>query len=133
MPKSSWQVIPDILDWRQIWGSGRPIKVVSVRGQPCDTLSMYPRALPCLKMASGSRCMSDYTCSCMMSGTYHWAAMVPRINTRVTVYCIQCPPYHHTRCGGGCCCEAKAGLKHSPLGLHTRTRLSSLLRLNMRH
>ncbi|GFX39701.1 e3 ubiquitin-protein ligase RNF13 [Trichonephila clavipes] len=28
-------------------------------------------------------------------------------------------------------CKAKAGLRHSPRGLHTRTRLSSLLRLNL--
>ncbi|GFW87086.1 uncharacterized protein TNCV_1923121 [Trichonephila clavipes] len=30
-----------------------------------------------------------------------------------------------------CRCKAKAGLRHSPRGLHTRTRLSSLLRLNL--
>ncbi|GFT08357.1 uncharacterized protein TNCV_3423201 [Trichonephila clavipes] len=30
-----------------------------------------------------------------------------------------------------CRCKAKAGLKRSPWGLHTRTRLSSLLRLNL--
>ncbi|GFX99888.1 uncharacterized protein TNCV_259251 [Trichonephila clavipes] len=30
-----------------------------------------------------------------------------------------------------CRCKAKAGLRGSPLGLHTRTRLSSLLRLNL--
>ncbi|GFV11077.1 uncharacterized protein TNCV_2718211 [Trichonephila clavipes] len=29
-----------------------------------------------------------------------------------------------------CRCKAKAGLRHSPRGLPTRTRLSSLLRLN---
>ncbi|GFW66052.1 uncharacterized protein TNCV_588781 [Trichonephila clavipes] len=28
-------------------------------------------------------------------------------------------------------CKAKAGLRRSPRGLHTRTRLSSLLRLNL--
>ncbi|GFX49286.1 uncharacterized protein TNCV_3334041 [Trichonephila clavipes] len=27
-------------------------------------------------------------------------------------------------------CKAKTGLRHSPWGLHTRTRLSSILRLN---
>ncbi|GFW83801.1 hypothetical protein TNCV_669141 [Trichonephila clavipes] len=30
-----------------------------------------------------------------------------------------------------CRCKAKAGVRHSPRGLHTRTRLSSLLRLNL--
>ncbi|GFY20137.1 uncharacterized protein TNCV_2148301 [Trichonephila clavipes] len=30
-----------------------------------------------------------------------------------------------------CRCKAKAGLRRSPWGLHTRTRLSSLLRLNL--
>ncbi|GFX60782.1 uncharacterized protein TNCV_4977581 [Trichonephila clavipes] len=30
-----------------------------------------------------------------------------------------------------CRCKAKAGLNHSPQGLHTRTRLSSLPRLNL--
>ncbi|GFV81039.1 uncharacterized protein TNCV_2270231 [Trichonephila clavipes] len=30
-----------------------------------------------------------------------------------------------------CHCKAKAGLRCSPRGLHTRTRLSSLLRLNL--
>ncbi|GFT21710.1 e3 ubiquitin-protein ligase RNF13 [Trichonephila clavipes] len=33
--------------------------------------------------------------------------------------------------GTGCRCKAKAGLRRSPWGLHTRTRLSSLLRLNL--
>ncbi|GFV04194.1 uncharacterized protein TNCV_918151 [Trichonephila clavipes] len=30
-----------------------------------------------------------------------------------------------------CRCKAKSGLRRSPRGLHTRTRLSSLLKLNM--
>ncbi|GFT25880.1 uncharacterized protein TNCV_1518391 [Trichonephila clavipes] len=30
-----------------------------------------------------------------------------------------------------CCCKAKAGLRRSPRGLHTRIRLSSVLRLNL--
>ncbi|GFX99992.1 uncharacterized protein TNCV_260281 [Trichonephila clavipes] len=32
--------------------------------------------------------------------------------------------------GAVCRCKAKAGLRRSPRGFHTRTRLSSLLRLN---
>ncbi|GFT93383.1 uncharacterized protein TNCV_337481 [Trichonephila clavipes] len=33
--------------------------------------------------------------------------------------------------GAVCRCKAKTGLRRSPRGLHTRTRLSSLLRLNL--
>ncbi|GFT98171.1 e3 ubiquitin-protein ligase RNF13 [Trichonephila clavipes] len=33
--------------------------------------------------------------------------------------------------GAVCRCKAKAGLRRSPRGLHTRTRLSSLLRMNL--
>ncbi|GFW26797.1 uncharacterized protein TNCV_3623331 [Trichonephila clavipes] len=33
--------------------------------------------------------------------------------------------------GAVCRCKAKTGLRRSPWGLHTRTRLSSLLRLNL--
>ncbi|GFW77712.1 uncharacterized protein TNCV_134031 [Trichonephila clavipes] len=33
--------------------------------------------------------------------------------------------------GAVCRCKAKAGLRRSPRGLHTRTRLSSLLRWNL--
>ncbi|GFS85108.1 uncharacterized protein TNCV_4222871 [Trichonephila clavipes] len=33
--------------------------------------------------------------------------------------------------GAACRCKAKAGLRLSPRGLHTRTRSSSLLRLNL--
>ncbi|GFU36330.1 uncharacterized protein TNCV_559621 [Trichonephila clavipes] len=33
--------------------------------------------------------------------------------------------------GAVCRCKAKAGLRRSPLGHHTRTRLSSLLRWNL--
>ncbi|GFS97360.1 uncharacterized protein TNCV_1825071 [Trichonephila clavipes] len=33
--------------------------------------------------------------------------------------------------GAVCRCQAKAGLKRSPRGLHTRTRLPSLVRLNL--
>ncbi|GFS65380.1 uncharacterized protein TNCV_2451861 [Trichonephila clavipes] len=33
--------------------------------------------------------------------------------------------------GAVCLCKAKAGLRRSPRGLYTRTRFSSLLRLNL--
>ncbi|GFU97630.1 uncharacterized protein TNCV_4455161 [Trichonephila clavipes] len=33
--------------------------------------------------------------------------------------------------GTVCCSKAKAGLRRSPRGLHTRTRLPSMLRLNL--
>ncbi|GFW24830.1 uncharacterized protein TNCV_1960951 [Trichonephila clavipes] len=67
-----------------------------------------------------------------MSWTYRWAVMVPRINTRgdrvlwaVTSHTIT------SAVRAVCCCKSKAGLRRSPWGLHTRTRSSSLLRLNM--
>ncbi|GFV26657.1 e3 ubiquitin-protein ligase RNF13 [Trichonephila clavipes] len=41
-------------------------------------------------------------------------------------------PHNVTPAGGAVyCCKAKAGSRRSPRGLHTRTRLSSLLRLNV--
>ncbi|GFY13837.1 uncharacterized protein TNCV_986091 [Trichonephila clavipes] len=41
-------------------------------------------------------------------------------------------PYTITPAVGAVCrCKAKAGLRRSPRGLHIRTRLSSLLRLNL--
>ncbi|GFW62827.1 uncharacterized protein TNCV_4451761 [Trichonephila clavipes] len=41
-------------------------------------------------------------------------------------------PYTITPAVGALCrCKAKAGLRRSPWGLHTRTRLSSLLRLSL--
>ncbi|GFX07484.1 hypothetical protein TNCV_5091991 [Trichonephila clavipes] len=41
-------------------------------------------------------------------------------------------PHTITPAGGAVCrCKAKAGLRRSPRGLHSRTRLSSLVRLNL--
>ncbi|GFW93213.1 uncharacterized protein TNCV_3333731 [Trichonephila clavipes] len=63
-----------------------------------------------------------------MSWTYHWAIMVPRINTRGDL------PRPHTiapAVGTVCRGKAKAGLRRSSRGLLTRTRLSSLSRLNL--
>ncbi|GFV35699.1 hypothetical protein TNCV_1893091 [Trichonephila clavipes] len=47
MPNSPSQMIPDMFDWRQIWGLGRQGKVVTVRRQSCDTLAVGGQALPC--------------------------------------------------------------------------------------
>ncbi|GFX70985.1 uncharacterized protein TNCV_1689681 [Trichonephila clavipes] len=69
MPNPPSQMIPDMLDWRQIWGSSKPRKSSNSNGTPAV--------------------------------------------------------------GAVCRCKAKAGLRRSPRGLHTRKRLSSLLRLNM--
>ncbi|GFX82177.1 uncharacterized protein TNCV_4398361 [Trichonephila clavipes] len=56
--------------------------------------------------------------------------MVPQINTRgVTMYCRQCHLIPAVE--AVCSYKAKVGLRRSPQGLHTRTRLSSLLRLNL--
>ncbi|GFX24895.1 e3 ubiquitin-protein ligase RNF13 [Trichonephila clavipes] len=83
-------------------------------------------------MAPGSRCMSGNTSGCKMSWTYRWAVMVPRINTRGDHVLKAMTPYTITPAVGAVCrCKAGAGLGRSPRDLHTRTRLQSLLRLNL--
>ncbi|GFU43208.1 uncharacterized protein TNCV_1566651 [Trichonephila clavipes] len=83
-------------------------------------------------MAPGSRCMSGNTCGCRMSWIYNWAVMVPRINTRGERVLLAIASHNITPAVGVVySCKAKAGLSHSPRGLYTRTRLSSLLRLNL--
>ncbi|GFT76056.1 uncharacterized protein TNCV_1255451 [Trichonephila clavipes] len=58
--------------------------------------------------------------------------MVPRINTRSDCVLQAMAPHTITPAVGVVCrCKAKAGLRRLPRGLHTRTRLSSLLRLNL--
>ncbi|GFY12623.1 uncharacterized protein TNCV_2448141 [Trichonephila clavipes] len=58
--------------------------------------------------------------------------MVPRINTRCDhVLCAMAPHTITLAVGAVSRCKANAGLRRSPRGLHTRTRLSSLLRLNL--
>ncbi|GFS75010.1 uncharacterized protein TNCV_1396681 [Trichonephila clavipes] len=80
-------------------------------------------------MAPGRCCMSGNICGGRMSWIYRWAVMVPRINSRsdrvLTTNTIS------QAVGAVCRCKAKAGLRRSPRGLHTRTRLPSLLRLNL--
>ncbi|GFX02382.1 hypothetical protein TNCV_2285491 [Trichonephila clavipes] len=83
-------------------------------------------------MAPGSRCMNGNTCGFRMSWTYRWAVMLPRINTRGDRVLKAMAPHTITPAVGAVCHgKAKAGLRRSPRGLHTRTRLSSLLRLNL--
>ncbi|GFS88104.1 uncharacterized protein TNCV_764831 [Trichonephila clavipes] len=84
-------------------------------------------------MAPGSRCSSGKTWGCRMSWTYRWVVMVPMINTRGCDHVLlSMTPYTITpNVGPVCCRKAKAGLRHSSRGLHTRTRLSSLLTLNL--
>ncbi|GFV67836.1 uncharacterized protein TNCV_926021 [Trichonephila clavipes] len=83
-------------------------------------------------MAPGSRCLSGNKCGCRMSWTYRWAVMVPQINTRGDRVLLAMAPHTITPAVGAVCgCKAKAGLRRSARGLHTRTRLSSLLRLNL--
>ncbi|GFW44134.1 hypothetical protein TNCV_3854951 [Trichonephila clavipes] len=80
-------------------------------------------------MAPRSRCMSCYICGCRMSWTYRWTVMVPWINTRDDRVQQAMAPHTITPAVGAVRrCKAKAGLRRSPRGLHTRTRLSSLLR-----
>ncbi|GFW18052.1 uncharacterized protein TNCV_2281561 [Trichonephila clavipes] len=67
-----------------------------------------------------------------MSWTYRWAVMVQQINTGDDHILSAMTPHTITPVVGVVCrCKAKAGLRRSPRGLHTRTRLSSLLRLNL--
>ncbi|GFW33564.1 uncharacterized protein TNCV_2210961 [Trichonephila clavipes] len=115
MPNLPSQMIPHMLDWRQIWGSGRPRKggnsVVTVLRHPCRVRMN----IVLLKMAPRSRCMSGNTCGCRMSWTYHWAVMVPWINTRGDR--VLWAMAHHTitpGVGAVCRCKAKAGLRRSP-------------------
>ncbi|GFX41757.1 hypothetical protein TNCV_388701 [Trichonephila clavipes] len=85
-------------------------------------------------MVSGSHCMSGTTCGCWMSWTYRWAIIVPWINTRddhVRSSPSMAPHNTTPAVGAVCLCKAKAGLRRSARGLHTRTRLSSLLRSNL--
>ncbi|GFV70439.1 uncharacterized protein TNCV_4798581 [Trichonephila clavipes] len=83
-------------------------------------------------MAPGSHCMSGNTCDCRMSWTYRWAVKVPQINTRgERVFREMAPHAIAPAVKAVCRCKAKVGLRRSPRGLHTRTRLSSLLRLNL--
>ncbi|GFY15306.1 hypothetical protein TNCV_1571171 [Trichonephila clavipes] len=43
MPNSPSQMIPDMLDWRQIWGSGKPRKGSNSAEIICDTLAVIDR------------------------------------------------------------------------------------------
>ncbi|GFT10129.1 uncharacterized protein TNCV_1115611 [Trichonephila clavipes] len=81
-------------------------------------------------MAHGSRCMTGNTRGCKTSWTYRWAVMVPRINTR-DVLSAMAPHTITPAVKAVCRCNAKAGLRRSSRGLHKRTRLSLLLRLNL--
>ncbi|GFS67225.1 hypothetical protein TNCV_2902381 [Trichonephila clavipes] len=82
MPNSPSQIIPYMLEWRQIWGSARQRKGSNsaktvYQEIPWSILVYlgYQCAKNCLlKMAPGSRCR--------MSWTFRWAVMGPRINTR---------------------------------------------------
>ncbi|GFW20835.1 uncharacterized protein TNCV_1050561 [Trichonephila clavipes] len=83
-------------------------------------------------MAPGIHCLSGNTCGCRISWAYRWAVMVPRINTRGDRALYVMAPHTITPAVGAVCrFKAKAGLRRSLRGLHTRTQLSSLLRLNL--
>ncbi|GFV53880.1 uncharacterized protein TNCV_166471 [Trichonephila clavipes] len=67
-----------------------------------------------------------------MSWTYRWAVMLPRINSRYDRVLQAMTPLTITPAVAVVCrCKAKAGFGRLSRGLHTRTRLSSLLRLNL--
>ncbi|GFS50300.1 e3 ubiquitin-protein ligase RNF13 [Trichonephila clavipes] len=83
-------------------------------------------------MAPGSRCVNGKTCGCRISLKYRWAVMVPRINTRCNRVLWAMVPHTITPDVGAVCrYKANAKLRRSSRCLHTRTRLSSLLRLNL--
>ncbi|GFU70468.1 uncharacterized protein TNCV_2001101 [Trichonephila clavipes] len=83
-------------------------------------------------MHPASRCMSGNTCGGRISWTHYWTSMVPQINTRGDRVLYAMAPYTITQTVGAVCrCKTKAGLRRSPRGHHTRTRLSSLLRLHL--
>ncbi|GFT98180.1 uncharacterized protein TNCV_789841 [Trichonephila clavipes] len=76
--------------------------------------------------------MSGNTYGFRIPWAYRWAVMVPRINTKGDRVLQAMASYTITPAVGAMCrCKAKAGLRRSPRGLHTRTRLSSLLRLTL--
>ncbi|GFS68989.1 hypothetical protein TNCV_4570081 [Trichonephila clavipes] len=67
-----------------------------------------------------------------MSRTYLWVVMVPWINSRGDRVPNAMAPYTITPVVGVVRhCTVKTGLRRSPRGLHTRTRFSSLPKLNM--
>ncbi|GFV85563.1 uncharacterized protein TNCV_3773871 [Trichonephila clavipes] len=111
MPNSPSQTIADM---RQIWirkksgyraSQGRGVRV---RIQYCDTLAEH--------------CLVEE----WLLGAFVCVA------THVVAGCQAMTSHIITRAVGGMCrCKAKAGLMHPPRGLHTRTRLSSLLKLNL--
>ncbi|GFW81980.1 uncharacterized protein TNCV_771091 [Trichonephila clavipes] len=83
-------------------------------------------------MAPASNYMAGNACGCRMSTTYRWDAMTPRINTKGDrVLYTMAPHTSLVVVRVMCRCKVKAGLWRSPRSLYTRTRLSSLLRLNL--
>ncbi|GFV30009.1 uncharacterized protein TNCV_3100861 [Trichonephila clavipes] len=78
MPNSPSQIIPDMLDWRQIWGSVRSRK----GNNSAETSLVTPLPCEAEDCLVEKRCMSGNTCGCRMSWTYRWAVLVSRINTR---------------------------------------------------
>ncbi|GFW05106.1 uncharacterized protein TNCV_599001 [Trichonephila clavipes] len=83
-------------------------------------------------MAPESRCKNGNTCGCRMLRTYGWAVLVPQINTRSDRVLKAMTPHTFTPAvGAECHCKTKSGLRRSPRSLHTQTRLSTLLRLNL--
>ncbi|GFV63191.1 hypothetical protein TNCV_2077231 [Trichonephila clavipes] len=67
-----------------------------------------------------------------MSWTYRWAVMVPLIYTKGDHILYAITPHTIASAVGVMCrCKVKVGLRRSPRGLHTRTQLSSLLRLDL--
>ncbi|GFW86001.1 uncharacterized protein TNCV_1968091 [Trichonephila clavipes] len=118
-------MIPDIFDWRQIWGLGKPRKgsksAENVLWHPC-------RVRPSIVL------FKNGSWEPLHEGQHMWLQyiMVTRINTKGDRVLKAMAPHTITPAVRVVCrCKAKAGLRRSPRGLLTRTRLTSLLRLNL--
>ncbi|GFT49078.1 e3 ubiquitin-protein ligase RNF13 [Trichonephila clavipes] len=114
MSKLPSQMIPDMLNWRQIWGSIRPRK----GSNSAETVLRHPcHVRPSIFL------LKNGSWEPLQEGQHMWLqdimdmARVPHSITPAVK--AVCP------------CKANSGLRHSPSGLPTRTRLPSLLRLNL--
>ncbi|GFW43138.1 uncharacterized protein TNCV_1475331 [Trichonephila clavipes] len=90
MPNSLSQMIQDMLDWRQIWGSGRARK----DSNSAETVLWHPcRVRLSIVLFKNGSWEPWQPCGCRMSWTYRWAVTVLRINTRVQFSRVR----HHSK------------------------------------
>ncbi|GFS66436.1 uncharacterized protein TNCV_3856861 [Trichonephila clavipes] len=133
MPNSPFQLIPDMLDWRQICGSGRPRKSIN-----SDDIVLSP--LPCEAehylvvkglLAAVARGATHAVTGCHRH-TAGLSCVMAWINTRGDSVLQTMTPHTITPSVGAVChFKAKTEWRRSPWSLHTRTRLLSLLGSNL--